>query len=275
MKKIILILFTFFSTNLIFSQQEISAFFGTAIFHGDVGYNSLKIGNTNKLFENSEFSWGISFRNNFNERFSVNVSFKKGKVSSFDSQSEDLFIVTRNLDFQSKISEMSANIEYNFSHYKIGSQKFNKAFYVFSGISGFKFNPKGLSNEGTWVDLQPLGTEGQGSSIFPDTEKYSLYGIGIPIGLGYKINLNKNIALNMSWSWTLTFTDYIDDVSTQYVNPSILSPIAQELADKSFNGFEEDYQRGNSQNNDKFGFVGLSIVYKIPRKSYCSDISFF
>ena len=28
-------------------------------------------------------------------------------------------------------------------------------------------------------------------------------------------------------------------------------------------------------NNDKFGFVGLSIVYKIPRKSYCSDISFF
>ena len=216
-----------------------------------------------------------SSRNNFNERFSLNISFKKGKVTSYDSQSEDEFIVSRNLDFQSKISELSANIEYNFSHYKIGSKKFNKALYVFSGISGFKFNPKGLSDEGTWIDLQPLGTEGQGSSVFPENDKYSLFGIGIPIGLGYKYNLNKNIAINISWAWTLTFTDYLDDVSTQYVNPSILSPLAQNMADKSFDGFEEGYQRGNSQNNDKFGFVGLSVVYKIPRKSYCSDISFF
>ena len=275
MKKIIIILFSIFSTSVVFSQQEISAFLGTSIFHGDVGYNSLKIGNTNKLFDNSEASWGVCFRNNFNERFSLNISFKKGKVTSYDSQSEDGFIVSRNLDFQSKISELSANIEYNFSHYKIGSKKFNKALYVFSGISGFKFNPKGLSDEGTWIDLQPLGTEGQGSSVFPENDKYSLFGIGIPIGLGYKYNLNKNIAINISWAWTLTFTDYLDDVSTQYVNPSILSPLAQDMADKSFDGFEEGYQRGNSQNNDKFGFVGLSIVYKIPRKSYCSDISFF
>ena len=275
MKKIIIILFSIFSTSVVFSQQEISAFLGTSIFHGDVGYNSLKIGNTNKLFDNSEASWGVCFRNNFNERFSLNISFKKGKVTSYDSQSEDGFIVSRNLDFQSKISELSANIEYNFSHYKIGSKKFNKALYVFSGISGFKFNPKGLSDEGTWIDLQPLGTEGQGSSVFPQNDKYSLFGIGIPIGLGYKYNLNKNIAINISWAWTLTFTDYLDDVSTQYVNPSILSPLAQDMADKSFDGFEEGYQRGNSQNNDKFGFVGLSVVYKIPRKSYCSDISFF
>ena len=173
MKKIIIILFSIFSTSVVFSQQEISAFLGTSIFHGDVGYNSLKIGNTNKLFDNPEISWGVCFRNNFNERFSLNISFKKGKVTSYDSQSEDGFIVSRNLDFQSKISELSANIEYNFSHYKIGSKKFNKALYVFSGISGFKFNPKGLSDEGTWIDLQPLGTEGQGSSVFPQNDKYS------------------------------------------------------------------------------------------------------
>ena len=178
MKKIIIILFSIFSTSVVFSQQEISAFFGTSIFHGDVGYNSLKIGNTNKLFDNPEISWGVCFRNNFNERFSLNISFKKGKVTSYDSQSEDEFIVSRNLDFQSKISELSANIEYNFSHYKIGSKKFNKAFYVFSGISGFKFNPKGLSDEGTWIDLQPLGTEGQGSSIFPENDKYSYLVLG-------------------------------------------------------------------------------------------------
>ena len=276
MKKTIFTIIIFFSCyNQSFAQQEISLFLGTSIYHGDVGYNSLNIGHTNKLFQNGEFAWGLSFRNNFNERFSINLNFKQGIISAYDNQSEDLFIIDRNLDFKSKISEFSANIEFNFSHYKIGSKQFNKAIYVFTGISGFKFNPQGYSSENGWVDLQTLGTEGQGSIVYPEKEQYALFGIGIPIGIGYKINLSKNIGLNFSWSWTMTFTDYIDDVSTHYVNPSILSPLAQEMADKSIVGFENGSQRGNSQNNDKFGFVGISIVYKIPRKSFCSDISYY
>ena len=276
MKKAIFTIIIFFSyLNHSFSQQEISLFLGTSIFHGDVGYNSLQFGNTNKLFLNSKPAWGLSFRNNFNERFSINLSFKKGVISAYDNQSEDLFLVNRNLDFQSKISELSTSVEFNFSHYKIGSKKFSKTLYVFTGISGFKFNPQGLSEDDTWVDLQPLGTEGQASIVYPDREKYSLFEIGIPIGIGYKININKNIALNFSWSWTMTFTDYIDDVSTEYVNPNILSPLGEEMVDKSIFGFENGFQRGNSQNNDKFGFVGINIVYKIPRKSFCSDISYY
>ena len=73
----------------------------------------------------------------------------------------------------------------------------------------------------------------------------------------------------------MTFTDYIDDVSTQYVNSNILSPLAQQMADKSIFEFENGIQRGNSQNNDKFGFIGISFVYKIPKKSFCSDISYY
>tara|TARA_B100001250_G_C19712496_1_gene749855 strand:+ start:108 stop:938 length:831 start_codon:yes stop_codon:yes gene_type:complete len=276
MKKTIFTIIIFFSCfNYTFSQQEVSVFLGTSIFHGDVGYNSLKIGNTDKLFLNSQLAWGLSFRNNFNERFSINLSFKRGVISAYDNQSEDLFLVNRNLDFRSKVSEFSTNIEFNFSHYIIGSKKFNKALYVFTGISGFIFNPQGLTEQNTWVDLQPLGTEGQGSVVYPDRDKYSLFSIGVPIGLGYKININTNIALNLSWSWTMTFTDYIDDVSTQYVNPNILSPLAQQMADKSTFGTENGLQRGNSQNNDKFGFVGISFVYKIPKKSFCSDISYY
>ena len=276
MKKAIFTIIIFFSClNHSFSQQEISLFLGTSFFHGDVGYNSLQFGNIDKLFLNSKPAWGLSFRNNFNERFSINLSFKKGVISAYDNQSEDLFLVNRNLDFQSKISQLSTSVEFNFSHYKIGSNRFNKTLYVFTGISGFKFNPQGLSEDNTWVDLQPLGTEGQGSIVYPDREKYSLFEIGIPIGIGYKININKNIALNFSWSGTMTFTDYIDDVSTEYVNPNILSPLGEEMVDKSIFGFENGFQRGNSQNNDKFGFVGINIVYKIPRKSFCSDISYY
>ena len=272
LKKIIL-LFFFLLSSFSFSQTEIGFYFGTSFFHGDVGYNSLTFGNTNKLFTNSTISLGLNFRQNINTRFSYNFKFQRGKITSYDSNSEDLFIVQRNLDFQSNITEFSSNIEFNFSHYKIGSKKLNKTLYVFSGISGFKFNPKGYYN-GSWIELQPLGTEGQGSFLYPDREKYNLFCLGIPIGVGYKLNLNNYLALNISWSWTLTTTDYIDDVSLDYVNPNLLSSQAQNLADKSYSGFLEGAQRGNSENKDKFGFFGFSIVYKIPKKTFCSQINF-
>ena len=67
MKKTVFIIIIFFSSfNYIFSQQEVSVFIGTSFFHGDVGYNSLEFGNTDKLFQNGKTAWGLSFRNNFN-----------------------------------------------------------------------------------------------------------------------------------------------------------------------------------------------------------------
>ncbi len=271
-KKIILFFYLFIG-SFAFSQTELGLFMGTSFFHGDVGYNSLNFGNTDKLFINAKAAIGLNFRKNLNSRIAVNFSLKRGEISSFDSNSEDLFITQRNLDFQSNITEISSNFEFNFSPYKIGSEKFNKSLYVFTGISGFKFNPKGYYN-GTWVELQPLGTEGQGSFLYPEREKYKLFAIGIPIGIGYKLNLNNFLALNIAWSWTLTKTDYIDDVSLDYINPNLLSEQAQNLADKSYSGFEEGSQRGNSENMDKFGFFGVSFVYKIPKKSFCSQINY-
>lgn len=271
-KKIILVFNLLFGT-FTFSQTELGFFIGTSFFHGDVGYNSLNFGNTDKLFINSKTAIGLNFRKNLNTRMSFNFTLKKGQITSYDRDSEDLFIRQRNLDFQSNILEVSSNFEFNFTHYKIGSKKFNKSLYIFTGISGFKFNPKGYYN-GSWVELQPLGTEGQGSFLYPEREKYKLFSIGIPIGIGYKLNINNNLALNISWSWTLTKTDYIDDVSLDYVSNNILSNQSQNLADKSYTGFSEGFQRGNSENMDKFGFFGVSLVYKIPRKTFCSQINY-
>jgi len=277
--KKILLFFYLFSSTFSFSQTEIGLFLGTGIFHGDVGYNSLKFGNIDRLFLNSnakikkDIAFGLIFRENLNNRMAMTIAIKKGVISAYDVNSEDLFIVQRNLDFKSNILELSSNFEFNFSNYRIGSKKFNKTLYVFTGISGFKFNPTGYYN-GEWVELQPLGTEGQGSFLYPDREKYKLFSIGIPIGIGYKFNIKTNFALNISWSWTLTRTDYIDDVSLDYVNPNILSEQAQNLANKSNSIFPEGFQRGNSENMDKFGFFGISVVYKIPKKTFCSQINY-
>ena len=271
-KKILLVFFLF-TAPFSFSQTELGLFIETSFFHGDVGYNSLNFGNTDKLFINPKLAIGLNFRENLNPRIAFNFTLKRGQIISYDKDSEDLFIIQRNLDFQSDIIEISSNFEFNFSPYKIGSKKFNKSLYIFTGISGFKFKPQGFYN-GSWVDLQPLGTEGQGSFLYPEREKYKLFSVGIPLGIGYKLNINNNLALNIAWSWTLTKTDYIDDVSLDYVNTNLLSEQAQDLADKSFLGFSEGDQRGNSENMDKFGFFGVSFVYKIPKKSFCSQINY-
>ncbi len=271
-KKILLIFYLFIGT-FAFSQTELGLFLGTSVFHGDVGYNSLNFGNTDKLFINSKAALGLNFRKNLNPRISVNLTLKTGQINSYDRDSEDLFIIQRNLDFQSNITELSSHFEFNFSPYRIGSKKLNKCVYIFTGISGFKFNPKGYYN-GAWVELQPLGTEGQNSFLYPEREQYKLFAIGVPIGVGYKLNLNSNLALNIAWSWTLTKTDYIDDVSLDYVNTNLLSEQAQNLAHKSYSEFIAGSQRGNSENMDKFGFFGISLVYKIPKKTFCSQINY-
>ena len=67
-----------------------------------------------------------------------------------------------------------------------------------------------------WIDLQPLGTEGQGTTAYPDRKKYSRTQIAIPMGGGVKISLNDNLNIAFSFSARKTYTDYLDDVSTTY-----------------------------------------------------------
>ena len=70
-----------------------------------------------------------------------------------------------------------------------------------------------------------------------------------------------------------TFTDYIDDVSTTYVEESILSELGQSLANPSFSDFPAQFQRGNPYTNDKYGFWGVTIVYSIKdRNKGCNNI---
>ena len=75
--------------------------------------------------------------------------------------------VKRNLSFKSSIIEIGPIIEVNFFPYKLGQAdtelaKFGTP-YFFAGITYMRMNPK-AEYEGEWIELQPLGTEGQGTS---------------------------------------------------------------------------------------------------------------
>ena len=74
-KKILLVIFLF-TAPFSFSQTELGLFIGTSFFHGDVGYNSLNFGNTDKLFINPKLAIGLNFRENLNPRIAFNFTLK-------------------------------------------------------------------------------------------------------------------------------------------------------------------------------------------------------
>ena len=147
---------------------------------------------------------------------------------------------------------------------------------MFGGIGVFKFNPQAQLN-GTWYDLQPLGTEGQGLGALGydnyAADKYALIQICLPFGIGYRYKLNSHMDLAFEIGWRKTFTDYLDDVSTVYAQPDDIvkqsGPVAAKLADRSnewndpniSNGYLPDNQRGDPTDDDWYILTGLHFTY--------------
>jgi hypothetical protein len=116
------------------------------------------------------------------------------------------------------------------------------------------------------VALQPLSTEGQGTSAKPGTRKYRLVQVSIPFGAGFKLNLSERIDLSMEWGMRKTFTDYLDDVSTVYPDPTILDTekgsISAAMSDRTGSTNNVGRQRGNSKNKDWYCFTGVVLGFK-------------
>lgn len=102
--------------------------------------------------------------------------------------------------------------------------------YGIIGLGVFHFNPKAVDpNSGELVDLRPLRLEGQGFAEYPDRKQFSLWQPNIPMGVGVKYWLSDNVSLGLEVIYRKTFTDYIDGVSTTYVDKSLFAKYAGTL----------------------------------------------
>ena len=228
---------------------------GTTYYLGDL--------NPSKQFLLTKPAFGIVYRYNLSTRWALKLDGLYGNVAGDDAVAK--FNVQRNLSFKSTIFEFSPQLELNFLNYMTGNKKKDYFTpYIFGGVSVFAFNPKASYN-GTWYNLQPLGTEGQGTTEV-GTQHYSLVNIAFPFGLGVKYSVGKNICIGVEWGLRKTTTDYLDDVSTTYADPAILKaengPIAAILADRSTIPNEPGTQRGNSNTKDWYSFAGAFITIK-------------
>jgi hypothetical protein len=151
--------------------------------------------------------------------------------------------------------------------------------YLVGGIGYFKFNPQGtdpLTKE--WVDLRPLHTEGQGLPQFPGRKEYKLTSLNVPLGFGAKYFLSESVNLALEVLHRTTFTDYLDDVSTTYVDPAVFyanmplaqAQLAERMANKSGNNgattpYAPGMKRGTSSNNDAYFSVNLKLGFRLGR----------
>ena len=201
-------------------------------------------------------------------RFAANIGVLEGDDKQAPSKGGDEeFRKYRNLNFKSNLLEGYAAIEFYPSvfieQYDGLLGKFRP--YGIIGLGGYHFNPKTRDKNGNWVALQPLHTEGEGFAEYPDRKEYSLTQMEMPIGFGFKYYVKENMFIGLEVLHRKLFTDYVDDVSTNYIDPLLfntyLSPDKAALASQLYYRSNEitpatrpalDEQRGDPKQNDAF-----------------------
>jgi hypothetical protein len=179
------------------------------------------------------------------------------------------------LHFRSSVFELSGQIEFNFLPFEAGNALYTWTPFVYTGLSFFHFNPQAENKDGLWVNLQELGTEGQGSTSFPERKKYPLTQLAIPLGGGLKIAVNPSFNIILEYGVRKTFTDYLDDVSKTYplTNGGDISDITNatyEMSDPNGTHISGD-QRGNPDKKDWYSFVGITLSFKLNNQTKGCD----
>jgi hypothetical protein len=78
-------------------------------------------------------------------------------------------------------------------------------------------------NGDEWIDLQPLSTEGQGFKEYPNRPTYKLQQINVPVGGGIRHEISPRFNIRGEFILRKLFTDYLDDLSTTYINPAVFA----------------------------------------------------
>ena len=207
------------------------------------------------------------------ERISIRTEFTWFQLKGTDEEADGGGRDARNLSFTSN------NYEYNIEgliylfpkgprYYQ--RQTFNV--YAFAGIGIMNYNPTAIiPDEYNNIPLEGAGTKVSLRSLKTEGVDYGIATLVIPFGIGIKYKLGPFFNISLEGGHRKTFTDYLDDVSTVYVdNSSFTDPVAAALADRSPElGLEprnEGSIRGNPDKNDAYFIYNFKVEYFLPPK---------
>ena len=126
-----------------------------------------------------------------------------------------------------------------------------------------------------------MHTEGQGFAEYADRKTYRLSQINFPLGAGFKYEISSTVNLRAELVGRILQTDYLDDISTRYINPQLFSKYltgdqlnnALVLNDRR-NRFNPAFpvnpkggqRRGNPKNNDAYFTINLKLGIALGRE---------
>jgi hypothetical protein len=226
-----------FGINKKYSSVDISLV--ALNYYGDLAPapNSLS---TDISFTKPGISIGYSTR--VSPRSSLQANFLYGALKGSDYESADKndpsngkFRYQRNLSFRNRIQEFS--LTYHVDYFENESSSLERAKwtpYALVGLAVFHHNPQArvpdedlhgnpFPNAGELVSLRKLGTEGQylglnKTSANYGIKPYKLFQPALVFGTGVRIRLSDNVDASIEMSMRYTFTDYLDDVSQNYID---------------------------------------------------------
>jgi opacity protein-like surface antigen len=226
-------------------------------------------------FDQSYFAYGVGAQYDITRNLSVSSNINFLKVGASDQYNKPE-LVFRNLSFQNNITEWNLLAEYTFLD--ITQKKFSP--FIFAGIAIFHNNPFAYDTLGNKVYLKPLSTEGEGLPQYPGQKPYNQTQFSIPLGGGIKFRVSETVVLAYEIGFRKTFTDYIDDVSTFYVDQTTLlnakGPVAVEMAYRAneLKAGNQTYpgsgtKRGSPNYNDIYYYTGIRVsITLINYKNY-------
>lgn len=258
------ILFLLLTVAVSASAQRfhIGVFGGLAAYNGDL---------TEKIFPKKVTNGAIGITGNYelNDHVMLRAGLTYSIVGGADRFSDNEDTRLRNLAFETKLFEFSAVGEY----YLLNLYETRYSPYIFGGLALFHFNPYAYDVNKQKVYLKPLSTEGQGIIGYPDRKTYGLNQFAIPFGGGVKFAVTENLRVGLEMGLRKTFTDYLDDVSKNYIDENDLLAAKGQLAvDMSYRGDEvggnaaypaKDAQRGSPKSKDYYYFSGIHLTYKL------------
>ena len=264
----------FFTTNIhaqepIVQEGEFGIGVGAGHYFGDL--------NTRAKLNRPKIAAGIFFRKNFGNYIAARIVANYAQLGYSDTyNTHNEFMLKRNLSFNTNVWELSLRGDFNFFRFLPGDPEFNFTPYVSLGLGVFSYDPYAYL-EGQKYFLRPLGTEGQGSSLYPDRKPYSSMSICFPVGVGIKYAFNERFNIGLEITHRFTTTDYLDDVSTTYVDPAVFPPLPDGSPSPGFLLSDRSYelgtpigikgrQRGVETNKDQF--ITAMIYFSFNLQSY-------
>lgn len=276
MKKALTTLFgTLLYFTFLYAQPiDIGITIGSTAYNGDLSPNSPL-----DLIQEIQPAFGIFGRTSFSQKFSAKLMFNYGKVDGSDARSGRN--VARGLSFESKLLELNLTGELHLIRIRHSESSFTYP-YLYAGVGAFHFNPKTKTEDGQLVELQPLGTEGQGLPGYG--AKYTRTQFNIPFGMGIRFIFSDRWSISLEAGARYLFTDYLDDVSATIINHKELyegnGALAAHLSYPSFpkdEPLDRTYQRG-SPYKDWYYMTGILVAYNFGdalRKAFRDPVPCF